>query len=39
MAKKNLRGRDAFTGKFITVEQARKKPATAVVERIKPKKK
>jgi hypothetical protein len=30
----SLRGRDAKTGKFITVEQARRRPANAVVERV-----
>ena len=30
----SLRGRDAKDGKFITVEEARQRPETAVVERV-----
>ena len=33
-SKTSLRGRDAKTGQFITVEKARKRPATTVVERV-----
>ena len=32
--KTSLKGRDAKTGAFIPVEQARKHPATTVVERV-----
>ncbi len=32
--KTSLKGRDAKTGEFIPVEQARKRPATTVVERV-----
>jgi hypothetical protein len=38
MAKSNKRGRDARTGRFITVEAAQRRKATAVVETVKPKK-
>ncbi len=37
MAKKpktSLKGRDARTGHFMSVEEARKRPATTVVERV-----
>lgn len=30
----SLRGRDARTGEFIPVEEARKRPETTVVERV-----
>lgn len=33
------RGRDAKTGKFISIEQAKRRPKTTVIETIKPKKK
>lgn len=44
MAKKskgggNKRGRDAKTGEFISVSEARRRPGTTVVETIKPPKK
>lgn len=32
--KTTLRGRDASTGQFIPVEEARQRPATTVVERV-----
>jgi hypothetical protein len=34
-SKTRLAGRDAKTGKFITVKEARRRPNTTVVERIK----
>lgn len=30
----SLRGRDARTGEFVTVREARQRPATTVVERV-----
>lgn len=33
-SKTSLRGRDAKTGEFIKVEEARKRPNTTVVERV-----
>lgn len=36
MAKPQKRGRDAGTGRFIPVEEARRRPKTAVVETIPP---
>lgn len=33
-SKSSLRGRDARTGKFTTVKEARKRPSTHVVERV-----
>ncbi|MDP8217163.1 MAG: hypothetical protein P9M03_00345 [Candidatus Theseobacter exili] len=35
----NKRGRDAITGEFIPVKEARRRKKTAVVETIKPRKK
>ena len=35
MAKTSQRGRDAETGRFITIEEAEKHPKTTVVETIK----
>lgn len=35
MAKKNVRARDAETGRFVELEYAKKHPKTTVVERIK----
>jgi len=39
MAKPQKRGRDAGTGQFISVEEARRRPKTAVVETMPPLKK
>lgn len=39
MSKKNKRGRDAITGKFVSVEKAKKYPKTHVVETIENKNK
>ena len=33
-SKTSLRGRDAKTGEFTTVEEARRAPATHIVERV-----
>ena len=35
MAKTILKGRDAETGQFIPIEEAKKHPATTVVEKVK----
>lgn len=37
--KSRVIGRDAFTGRFIPVDEARRRKRTAVVEKIKPSKK
>jgi hypothetical protein len=34
----NQRGRDAITGRFIPVREAKSRPRTTVIETIKPKK-
>lgn len=39
MAKPNQRGRDSGTGKFIPIEEARRRPKTTEIETIKPPKK
>ena len=33
-SKTSLRGRDSKTGRFITVEKARRRPSTTTVERV-----
>lgn len=35
MARTSKRGRDAKTGKFIPIKEAKKRPSTTVVEKIK----
>lgn len=35
MARTSKRGRDAKTGKFITIKEALRRPATTVIEKIK----
>ena len=35
MARQSKRGRDARTGKFITIKEARRRPNTTVIETIK----
>ena len=32
----NKRGRDAVTGRFITIEEARQRPATTTIETLPP---
>lgn len=36
MSKANQRGRDSGSGRFITVEEAKRRPKTTTVETIKP---
>ncbi|MFN8140091.1 MAG: hypothetical protein U0R49_09875 [Fimbriimonadales bacterium] len=38
MARPTKIGRDAKTGKYIPMEEAKKRPATTVVETVKPRK-
>lgn len=35
MAKKSQRGRDAKTGKFIPIKEAKRRPSTTVIETVK----
>lgn len=35
MAKTSSRGRDAITGKFIPIKEAKRRPSTTVIEKIK----
>ncbi|MBP2085187.1 MULTISPECIES: hypothetical protein [Pseudomonas] len=36
MSKANKRGRDSGSGRFITIEEAKRRPKTTTVETVKP---